>query len=801
MSIRSKILAGCLALTLLTGLLGISAQRAESRLGRVALDIYDDAFMAVSYLREAQVDFSRLAADAREPVPTASRSTALSRELLDDLDVVRERAMSAAGRDQAAALRSRITTLLPHIADDPAAAASVQGAFDQLVETFADDGFRYRSGVGRMVAAEVRGTWLAIAGSLLAALAITALISHLITPPIRRAVRIAQAIAAGRLDNPIATSGRGETANLLRALSTMQVSIASAMSRIQTLMDTQAVDHAGEIAAQHAQMQAALGNMNQGLCLFGADGRLKVANARFAEMFGPVAIEARSDEVLRAAGLAAMIEISRGGAVQTFSCELSDGRSIAVSQQAVAGGGWVATYEDVSERRAAEARLAHMARHDLLTGLPNRLLFAEHMQAVLADPGGKPGSAPARLAVLCLDLDRFKSVNDSLGHGVGDGLLRAAAQRLRDCVRGRDLVVRLGGDEFAIVQEATEADGIPQPAAATMLAQRIIEAMARPFEIDQHQVIVGASVGIALSQEGVLDEDEAVGPDALLKRADLALYRAKAGERGRFCFFEAEMDTRMQERRRLEQDLRLGLVEEQFELFYQPLMDSNATISGFEALLRWRHPTRGLVGPGVFIPLAEEVGLMPAIGRLALRRACLDAASWPSKLKVAVNLSPLQFREILVDEVAEALADASLSAQRLELEITESVLLRDDAKVLAILHSMRSLGVRIAMDDFGTGYSSLSYLRRFPFDKIKIDQSFVSGMTERDDCLAIVRAVIGLGRSLNIAINAEGVESAAQHAALLREGCGELQGFLFSKPRPAAAVQDMLLQFGYASAA
>ncbi len=806
MSIRSKILAGCMALTLLTGLLGVFAQVAERRLGGVALDIYDNAFMAVSYLREAQVDFSRLAANAnasanaRGPRPASARSAALSQELLDDLDVVRERAMSAAGRNQAKALRGRIVTLLTRPADDAAATAAAQNAFDELVETFADDGFRYRRGVSRMVAAQIRGTWIAIVGSLLAALAITALISRMITPPVRRAVRIAQSIAAGRLDNPIATGGRGETADLLRALCVMQSSIASHMARIRTLMDEQAASYAGEIAAQNAQMQAALGNMNQGLCLFGTDGRLKVVNPRFAEMFGPASIDARADDVLRAAGLEAMIDISHGGPLQTFSCELSDGRSIAVSQQAVSDGGWVATYEDISERRAAESRLAHMARHDLLTGLPNRLMFAEHMQAVLAALGGSR-SAGQGLAVLCLDLDRFKSVNDSLGHGVGDGLLRMAAQRLLGCVRAGDLVARLGGDEFAIIQGAAEPDGVAQAAAATMLAQRVIEALGTPFEIDQHQVLVSASVGIALLQDGAASEADAVGPDGLLKRADLAMYRAKAGERGCFCFFEAEMDTRMQERRRLEQDLRLGVLEQQFELFYQPLMDSGSTVSGFEALLRWRHPVRGLVSPAVFIPLAEEVGLMPAIGRLALRRACIDAASWPSELKVAVNLSPLQFCDLLVDEVADALEVAGLSARRLELEITESVLLQDDEKVLAILHSIRALGVRIAMDDFGTGYSSLGYLRRFPFDKIKIDQSFVSGMTEREDCLAIVRAVIGLGHSLGIAINAEGVESAAQHAALLREGCGELQGFLFSRPRPAAAVQDMLRQFGYASAA
>ena len=786
MSIRSKILAGCLALTLLSGWLGLFAQGAERRLGRVALDIYDNAFMAVSYLREAQIDFARLAADPQGAGHMGDRA----QEVLDDLDVVRDRAMSARGRTQAAALRARAALLLPGLATHQAESATVQRDFDRLVETFADDGFRYRRRVGLLVKSQVRRTSLAIGASLLAALAITMLLSRLIAPPVRRAVRIAQSIAAGRLDNEIVSKGRGETGDLLRALSTMQSAIASGMTRIQTLMDQQAASHAGEIAARHAQMQAALANMNQGLCLFDADGRLQVANLRFAEIFGAPELGASSDDVLRAAGLGAVAEISRGGALPAFSCDLTDGRSIAVAQQAIAGGGWVATYEDVTERRATEARLSHMARHDLLTGLPNRLSFVEHVTRGLTDIA-RSGGAGRGLAVLCLDLDRFKIVNDTLGHGVGDGLLRAAAGRMRECVRKGDLVARLGGDEFAIVQDVASQDGVGQPAAATMLAQRIIAALSAPFEIEQHQIVIGVSVGVALTHDG------AATPDALLTRADLALYRAKAGDRGGFCFFEAAMDTAMQARRMLEQDLRRAVAEQQFELFYQPLMQSGAGISGFEALLRWRHPERGLVSPAVFIPLAEEVGLMPVIGKLVLCRACTDAVSWPAAMKVAVNLSPLQFRDGLVEEVADALAESGLSARRLELEITESVLLQDDEKVLASLHAIRALGVRIAMDDFGTGYSSLGYLRRFPFDKIKIDQSFVRGMTEREDCLAIVRAVIGLGRSLGIAINAEGVENVAQRAALLREGCGELQGFLFSKPRPASAVQDMLRELGH----
>jgi predicted signal transduction protein with EAL and GGDEF domain len=349
------------------------------------------------------------------------------------------------------------------------------------------------------------------------------------------------------------------------------------------------------------------------------------------------------------------------------------------------------------------------------------------------------------------------------------------------------MVVRLGGDEFAIIQEG-------QPEAATSLAQRVISTLAEPFEIDGQRICIGGSVGIAVTGE------QLTSADALLKSADLALYRAKAEGRGVWRFFEAEMDLRMQARRQMEFDLREAVALKQFEVFYQPLMRGDEGIAGFEALVRWRHPERGLIGPSDFIPLAEEVGLIPAIGGWVLRQACADAASWPAKLKVAVNLSPSQFRGPLVQEVTEALDDSGLSPGLLELEITESIMLADEEQVLSTLHRLRALGARISMDDFGTGYSSLGYLRRFPFDKIKIDQSFVRNMTDRQDCLAIVRAVIGLGRSLGMAVNAEGVETDDQREALLGEGCLELQGYLFSKPRPASEVTELLRRLGCAAA-
>ena len=436
--------------------------------------------------------------------------------------------------------------------------------------------------------------------------------------------------------------------------------------------------------------------------------------------------------------------------------------------------------EHLAARQKLEAQLTHMAHHDGLTGLPNRILFRQEMERELARARG--GEA---VAVLCIDLDHFKRVNDTLGHAAGDALLQGAADRLRACVRETDIVARLGGDEFAIVQ--LQAD---QPRAATVLAERLIADLSRPFDIEGHQVVVGASVGIALAPS---DGTEA---DQLMKSADMALYRAKADGRGVLRYFESEMDAKMQARRALELDLRKALVEHEFELFYQPIVDLQSNrVSGFEALLRWNHPTQGLISPADFIPIAEDMGLITPLGEWVLRQACREAAGWPERVKVAVNLSPAQFKsKALALVVTTALADSGLAPDRLELEITESVLLQDNDTVRGILHQLRGLGVRISMDDFGTGYSSLSYLRSFPFDKIKIDQSFVRDMGQHDDSIAIVRAVAGLGRNLGMSTTAEGVETNEQLGRLRQEGCTEVQGYLFSRPLPASEVPRLLAQ-------
>jgi diguanylate cyclase (GGDEF)-like protein/PAS domain S-box-containing protein len=435
--------------------------------------------------------------------------------------------------------------------------------------------------------------------------------------------------------------------------------------------------------------------------------------------------------------------------------------------------------EDIADRKRAEAQIARLAHYDPLTELPNRVLFQKDLGEALA----RRARTGDQLAVHFIDLDRFKTVNDTLGHPLGDALLRIAAERLRGCVREGDTVARLGGDEFAVVQT-----GLTDLTGATRLAERVVEAMAAPFDLQGHQVMIGASVGVSVAPS---DGDDA---DELLKKADMALYRAKADGRGAFHFFERAMDEQLQARRALELDLRRALVAGEFQLYYQPLYHlGDDRVTGCEALLRWNHPERGMVSPADFIPIAEEIGLIVQLGEWVLREACAEAATWPDHVRLAVNLSPAQFRDRgLVRTVVSALAVSGLPAERLELEITESVLLQDNAANMSMLHDLKALGVRISMDDFGTGYSSLSYLRSFPFDKIKIDQTFVRDILEDSDALAIIKAVLDLGASLGIVTTAEGVETLEQLNALRDQGCAEIQGYFISRPSPASDIARML---------
>ncbi len=544
-----------------------------------------------------------------------------------------------------------------------------------------------------------------------------------------------------------------------------------------------------DLKAAKDRLDAAMNNVPQGLCMFDAAMRLTVANARYLAMYGLSRTEIGPGSPLRyilerrvangnfsadidryMADLRAQLALGKPFRAETH---LQDGRVISVQNQPAPGGGWVAMHEDITERQRAEAQIAHMARHDALTDLPNRAYFSEEMDRLLAalGAGGRPFN------VFLFDLDLFKTVNDSLGHPIGDELLKAIAERMRSAVLGDYAAARFGGDEFAILQ-AEEGD---QRENAIVLAKRLQATLCEPYQIEGHQIVIGISVGIALAPEHGTSETE------LLKHADLALYRAKTGRLG-YQFYAPQMDSEARLRRDLEVDLRDAVARNEFVLHYQTIVDvQSRRVCGAEALVRWNHPQRGLLGPDRFIPIAEEVGLIIPIGEWILRQACRDAKAWPEHVRLAVNLSPVQFRSgNLLTCVTEALVESALCPSRLELEVTESVLLDNNPESLAVLHQLKASGVAIVLDDFGTGYSSLSYLRMFPFDKIKIDKSFVAEFSNRADCAAIVCAVTGLGRTLQLDTTGEGVETAEQFELLRAAGCTQVQGFLFNRPVPAS---------------
>jgi diguanylate cyclase (GGDEF)-like protein/PAS domain S-box-containing protein len=548
-----------------------------------------------------------------------------------------------------------------------------------------------------------------------------------------------------------------------------------------------------ELRRQYERFQTALANMSQGLAMFDSDQRLTICNDRYAQMYGlpPELVKPGMTlrEILDArvanglfvgtnpeAYIRDKIEFATNLSPSCRVQEMSDGRVISVMITPTSDGGWVATHEDVTERRRIEARVEHLAHHDTLTDLPNRTMFTERLAEAVA--GTRQGGR--RAAVFLLGLDRFKEINDAFGHPVGDVLLKQVAQRLRRCVRETDMVARLGGDEFAVLANVTDAD-----TAAAATAKKIQATITVPFELGDHHVPAFASIGIAIAP------DDGTEPEQLLKNTSLALQRAKSEGRGGYRFFEAEMDQRMQARRNIERDLRLALSNGELELHYQPQINlQRDAVSGFEALLRWNHAERGRVSPAEFIPIAEETGLIGPIGEWVLREACAEAAKWPSHLIVSVNLSPVQFKgRNVTQSVLSALAATGLPPERLELEITETAMMQDGEGALATLTQLHDRGVRIALDDFGTGYSSLSYLRKFPFDKIKIDRSFISDLSEASEgSTAIVRCVARLGDSLGMTTTAEGVETKEQLERVRAEGCTECQGYYFSAPIPVSEV-------------
>ena len=553
-----------------------------------------------------------------------------------------------------------------------------------------------------------------------------------------------------------------------------------------------------DLRALHAQIdrfEVALNNLTQGVCFFDGARRLILANQRYAEIYQIPEHSIRPGMTLEeivdlrfAAGtspnmtreeyLAWRASIAITDQPSDSIVELTSGKTISIHHRPMPDGGWVATHEDITERRLAEQRLGYMARHDALTGLPNRVVFREYMEQE-TNRRVRGGS----LAVLCLDLDHFKYVNDTFGHAVGDALLCAVAERLRNNVRSNDIVVRLGGDEFAILQI-----GVDQPLQATALARRIIEILSQPFGLGIQQVTVGTSVGIAYDRLG------RINADGLLKNADMALYRAKADGKGTFRFFDPVMNEQAQARHALESGLRTALANDEFAIFFQPILGAQTgAVNRMEALLRWQHPRRGLIEPSEFIPVAEEIGLMTAIGEWALREACHLAAQWPGQIPVAVNLAPSQLKRAnLRHTVRGALHESGLPPGRLVLEITEAALLENTAETLSTLHHLRHLGLGFSLDNFGAGFSSIGCLRTFPFDRIKIDRSFIRDLKAGSAAVAIIRAIVNLCSALGMSVTAEGVETEEQLQMLRTESCAEVQGYLFSPPVSAQEVTALL---------
>jgi len=550
-----------------------------------------------------------------------------------------------------------------------------------------------------------------------------------------------------------------------------------------------------ELELQNIRFDAAINNMLHGLSMFDAQNRLIVCNRQYAELYGLPPELTRPGtsfwDMLDDGAKTGMVSIGDSearrkvleaviGAARPFrdNLKMVNGRVIAVLHQPMLGGGWISTHEDITEQHKHEEMIRHLARHDALTDLPNRVLFGEEMAKLEVRIKRRES-----IAVLCVDLDNFKTINDTFGHAVGDAVLIAAAKRLRECSRESDVLARLGGDEFALV-----AGPLDDPKHVALIASRIVTALAEPMRIDGKQIELGASVGIAVAP---LDGTDA---ETLLRNADLALYRAKNDGRGTYHFFEREMDDALKIRRALELSLRDALERNEFRLVYQPILNIKTNrIAGLEALLRWDHPERGPIPPGEFLHIAEETGLIAAIGEWVLAEACEAAAGWPEHVRVSVNLSAAQFKgQRIVESVETALAATKLDPDRLELEITESQLMTDPGTMLRAMQRIRSLGVHLAMDDFGTGYGSLSFLRTFPFEKLKIDRTVIGEVATPADPTTTVNLMVALGRSLGMAVTAEGIETETQLEAVRLGGCDEAQGFLFSPPLPASAIGAVL---------